>query len=122
MNARGSSSVLLLGVFAFVAAIALALVPVARVLVATRRAQTAADAAALAATDELALGGPCSDARAQADANARTNRALLIGFACVGPTVTVTVRAEAPVGVTRQARAVAEPCVRCGVDERVPPH
>ena len=80
-------------------------------LVARARAQTAADAAALAAAETLAFGGDATQASADAAAAASANGAHLVRSACAGPTTTVTVEIDVP-GLGRVARVTARAEVR----------
>jgi hypothetical protein len=60
------------------------------------RAETASDAAALAAADMLALGRGPAAARSAAAQTARANGASLTGCECSGPFATVHVRIVVP--------------------------
>jgi secretion/DNA translocation related TadE-like protein len=66
-------------------------------LVGRARAQTAADAAALAAADALGRGRGAEGARADAASTAADNGGRLVECACAGPRVTVTVEIDVPV-------------------------
>ena len=65
-------------------------------LVGRARADTAADAAALAAADALALGNGAAAARAAAHATATSNGARLVSCACEGTTAEVVVEIDLP--------------------------
>jgi secretion/DNA translocation related TadE-like protein len=78
---RGSVSVLAAGIMVALVVLALGASDVARVLTAVARAQTAADAAALAAAQELALPGGASPRDIAAD-YAERNGAELLGCDC----------------------------------------
>ena len=107
---RGSVSVVACGVVAVVMTLVGGITLVGRTMVDARRATTAADAAALAAADELALGGSADDACPMAHEYATANAATLVACVAGNAEVSVVVR----VGRTaRGARAVIDPCVRC---------
>jgi len=76
------------------------------------RAENAADAAALAAADRLALGEGSQAARAAADATARDNMARLVECDCTGGAAEVVVELDVGVPIPGfppvQARARAE--------------
>jgi secretion/DNA translocation related TadE-like protein len=65
-------------------------------LVGRARADTAADAAALAAADALALGDGAAAAQAAAHATAARNGARLVSCACEGTTAEVVVEVDLP--------------------------
>ena len=69
------------------------------------RAETAADAAALAGADALALGGGSSDAVRAARAVATLNRARLVSCSCAGEAAEVVVQIGSAHG---HARAVVD--------------
>jgi secretion/DNA translocation related TadE-like protein len=105
------------GLLVVVVVTAMGLADVARTLVAASRAQTAADAAALAATQTLAF--PSGDAAADvARAFAERNGASLVSCTCDLPALEATVAVEVPVGnlllssdartVTARARAIVD--------------
>ncbi|MGH2732217.1 MAG: Rv3654c family TadE-like protein [Actinomycetota bacterium] len=77
---RGSTSLAMLGALAVALAMLMFLVDLGVLIVARTRAQTAADAAALAAAGELAAGGP--DPQGEAGVFARANGARLIRCDC----------------------------------------
>lgn len=114
---RGSVSVVLAAGIVVVLVMALGLSDLAVVLTARSRARTAADAAALAAVQELAVPSGL-DPSALADEYAAANRAMLVTCSCVPGTWEAVVEVEAPVGplllipgsplVRARARAVVE--------------
>ena len=100
MSARaepaGSAGVLLCGVVAVTAVLTLGLGRVATAVLATSRAQTAADAAALAAAGELAAGRSAGEAERIASLTAAGNGARLLRCECGGPAVVVAVTVTLP--------------------------
>jgi secretion/DNA translocation related TadE-like protein len=114
---RGSASVVVAAILVAVMLLALGAADLARVLVAASRAQTAADAAALGAAQELALAGG-SDPAGSAAALALRNGAELLTCSCAPGTLEARVEVRAPVGalllgpdglaVAARARAVVE--------------
>lgn len=93
---QGSAGVLLCGVVALVAALTLGLGRLATGALAAARAQTAADAAALAAAGELAAGRTAGEAERTASVAAAANGARLLRCECGGPAVTVAVSVTLP--------------------------
>jgi hypothetical protein len=85
-------------------------------LVGRARADTAADAAALAAADQLALGRGASAAEAAARETAASNGASLASCQCAGTAAEVEV--ELDLGVLGRARGHAKAAVdlRCALD------
>src|SRR5262249_53301205 len=65
-------------------------------LIGRARAESAADAAALAAADRLALGGGAGAARAAADPPAPPNGAPPVSCDCAGTTASVIVEVDLP--------------------------
>ncbi|MFZ4516409.1 MAG: helicase [Acidimicrobiia bacterium] len=110
-TARGSVSVLLLGLVALSVALALAWARVGSTAIAARQAEIAADAAALAGADQLALGHSCGKANAVATAIAAANRARIVAFRCGGADLQITTVVREP--VRRSARAVVDNCWWC---------
>ena len=112
---RGSVTVVTAGVMALVLVIALASADLARVVIAKGTAQTAADAAALAAAQDLVLPSDTSPAESAATF-ALANGALLVSCACdrgsfeALVTVRVTVRLGF-LGGSREVRASARAIV-----------
>lgn len=107
---RGSVAVVMLAIVACSALIAVGLGRLGFVAIAARRAEHAADAAALAGADELALGGDCRSARVQALRFAAINGASLVQIVCDGSGVEVATRVGP---VQRGARAEVEGCWWC---------
>lgn len=79
---RGSVSIVVAALMAAIVVLALGAADVARVFVAASRAQTAADAAALAAAQELAMPGGAGTPAEIAGVYAARNGAALRGCAC----------------------------------------
>jgi len=113
---RGSVTVVTAGVIAVALVVALASADVARVLMAKGSAQTAADAAALAAAQDLVLASDTSPA-ADAAAFAQANGASLVACDCAPGSTVAIVTVRLPVtmaflGGTREvvasARAVTD--------------
>ena len=115
---RGSVSIVVVALMAIALVLAMGAADLARVLTGAARAQTAADAAALAAAQELALGSSGSAPGDLAAEYAGRNGAALTGCSCdAGGTeavVTVTVQVGALLlapddrVVTARARAVVD--------------
>lgn len=108
----GSAGVLLCGVVAVAAVLTLGLGRLATAGLAVSRAQTAADAAALAAAGELAAGRSAGEAERIASLTAAANGARLLRCDCGGPAVvvavTVTLPASGPASDLVRAAARAE--------------
>lgn len=114
---RGSVSIVAAATIAILAALTMGCADLARALVAVGRADTAADAAALAAAQELAA--PTGSAPSSVAAEyAQRNGATLVECSCETGATDVTVAVEVRVGpmllvpgdrsVTGRARAVVE--------------
>ncbi len=115
---QGSVSIVVAALVAMILVLGLGAADLAKVLVAASRAQSAADAAALAAAQELALptGREPSDDAAE---YAARNAAVLIECRCEEGTLEATVQVRVPVGylstlggernVEAQARAIVDP-------------
>jgi secretion/DNA translocation related TadE-like protein len=99
----GNVTILMIAALAFAALCGVGLARLGSATVHKARADTAADAAALAAADALASGGTSDDAEIAARRVARANGALLVWCACTGRSAEVTVRLG-----DAQARARAE--------------
>jgi secretion/DNA translocation related TadE-like protein len=95
-SAAGSAGVLLCGMVALTAVLTLGLGRLATAVVTTSRAQTAADAAALAAAGELAAGRSVGEAERIASLTASANGARLLRCDCGGPAVIVAVTVTLP--------------------------
>jgi secretion/DNA translocation related TadE-like protein len=93
---QGSAGLLLCGVLVVVAVLVLGLGRLAGGMKALSAAQTAADAAALAAAGELAAGRTEGDAKRIALLTAAANGARLLRCECAGPAVTVHVTVTLP--------------------------
>lgn len=93
---RGSAGLLLCGVVATVAVLVFGLGRLAGGIRAKASAQTAADAAALAAAGELAEGRTAGDAERTASVTAAANGARLLRCECAGPAVIVWVAVTLP--------------------------
>ena len=113
MSARarqaGSAGVLLCAVVAVAAALTLGLGRLATAGLAVSRAQTAADAAALAAAGELAAGRSVGEAERIASLTAVANGARLLRCECGGPAVVVAITVTLPTSgpASRLVRAAA---------------
>ena len=113
----GSVSVVVAAILLVTMVLALGAVDLARVLVAASRAQTAADAGALAAAQSLAFPGEVEPAATAADLVIR-NGGLLRSCGCEPGTLEARIEVEMPVGrlflsaddlvVAARARAVVE--------------
>jgi Flp pilus assembly protein TadG len=115
---RGSVSIVVAAIVLLALVLSLGVADVARVLIARSHARTAADAAALAAAQELALPSAASPADVAAD-YAGLNDAILTDCACAAGTLDATVTVSivvdgfllvtGPTTVTVRARAVVDP-------------
>jgi len=89
-------------------------------LVGRARAESAADAAALAAADRLALGGGAAAAQSAAARTAASNDARLVSCECAGVSATVVVEVDLPPLLAgfgpAEGRARAEVRPECVVD------
>ena len=94
---RGSVSIVVAAVVAALVVLAMGASDLARVLVVAARAQTAADAAALAAAQELAVPTDTEPVDS-ATAFAASNGATLVSCDCGSGTFTAEVTVRAPVG------------------------
>lgn len=114
---RGSVSVVLAASLVIVLVLAMGTADLGRALVARSQARTAADAAALAAAQELAI--PSGTDPAQLAATfAEANGAVLVACSCAVGTTEATVEVQVQVGdlwlipstatVTQRARAVVD--------------
>lgn len=98
MSDRGSVTVIVAAVLAASVVLALGVADVARVLTVASDAQTAADAAALAAVQELALPSDLEPSEAARE-YAERNEAVLLECTCDRETFEAVVRVRMPVGV-----------------------
>jgi len=92
----GSAGILLCGLVALTAVLVVGLGRLATGVLAVSRAQTAADAAALAAAGELAAGRTPGEAERTASLTAAANGARLLRCECGGPAVIVHVSVTLP--------------------------
>jgi len=95
---RGSVSIVAAAVLAATVTLAIAGADLTRVLAVAARAQTAADAAALAAAQELAIPSELEPADVAGE-YATHNGATLVSCVCYRETFEATVRVRIPVGV-----------------------
>ena len=102
---RGNVSVLMVGGVALAAVLCLGVARVGGAAVLAARADTAADAAALAGADALALGRGSAAAVRAARSAASLNHARLVSCSCAGDSAEVVVRLERAHG---HARAVVD--------------
>jgi secretion/DNA translocation related TadE-like protein len=117
---RGAVSVLMLAVLVVGLVLATGAARLGGALVGRARAESAADASALAAADRLALGDGSAAARAAADATATSNDARLVSCDCSGTTAEVVVEIDLPawgaVFGPARGRAKAEVRPECVVE------
>jgi secretion/DNA translocation related TadE-like protein len=92
----GSATVVVCAGAGLAAALALGVARLAVASVAVARAETAADAAALAAARELTMGGREPEAARMAKTAAMANGARLLHCDCRGPGATVSVAVDSP--------------------------
>jgi secretion/DNA translocation related TadE-like protein len=113
---RGAVTVLVLAVLVFGLLLAVGVSRLGVAIIGRARADTAADAAALAAADALALGEGTAAAVDAARVTAASNGARLVSCECSGTTAAVVVDLDLGVlGSARgRARAVVE--LRCAYD------
>ena len=109
MSERGNVALLMLAVIVLAGACCIGIARIGRAASQRAHAESAADAAALAAADELALGHDDATARAAAQRVARANGGTLVACLCVGAAAQVTVavhevRAHARAEVTTSAQ------------------
>jgi secretion/DNA translocation related TadE-like protein len=113
---RGAVTVLVAAILSLVTVLALITVDVVRALQSKARAQTAADAAALAAAQDIALGSTTSPAEAASE-YARRNGGVLTRCRCARGSLEAVVTVKVPVEllfvgpsrfVSRTARAVVD--------------
>jgi secretion/DNA translocation related TadE-like protein len=119
MNTKqgGAVGVTMLAVVVIGAVVALGAARLGAAMIGRARAETAADAAALAAADSLALGEGAGDARDAAERAARANDAALVECECDGAEATVVVEVDVPViGRIARARSRAEIRPECLLD------
>ncbi len=116
---RGSVSVVMIAVLVVGLVLATAAGRLGGAMIAKGRAETAADAAALAAADSLALGRGSTAAVAAAHETAAHNDATLVRCACAGSVadvvVEVHVSALGPIAGPARAHSRAEVDASCAV-------
>jgi secretion/DNA translocation related TadE-like protein len=116
---HGTVSILVVAVLVVCLVLTFAAARLGGALVGRARADTAADAAALAAADTLALGRGPEAAAAAARATATNNDARLVSCACEGSEASVVVEVELPglgmFGGIARGRARAEVSPECVV-------
>ncbi|MFI5046806.1 MAG: Rv3654c family TadE-like protein [Acidimicrobiia bacterium] len=117
---RGAVGVLMLAVVVIGLVVALGALRLGAAAIGRARAETAADATALAAADSLALGDGPGAARAAAERAAAANDGRLLACECDGAVATVLVEVDVPgldvLGGVARARARAEVRPECAVD------
>ena len=118
---RGSVSVVMIAVLVVGLVLATAAGRLGGAMIAKGRAETAADAAALAAADSLALGRGSTAAVAAAHETAADNDATLVRCACAGSVADVVVEVHVSAarphrgsGACAFAAEVAASCAVCG--------
>jgi secretion/DNA translocation related TadE-like protein len=94
---RGSVSIVVAGIATFALVASLGVADVGKALVARARARAAADAAALAAVQQLALPGTGSAADVAAEYASR-NGADLVACSCAPGSLEAIVEVDAPIG------------------------
>ena len=114
---RGAASVLAVAIVVVGVVLTMGAARLGGALVGRARAETAADAAALAAADALALGHGPSRAQSDARATAARNDARLVSCACAGTRAEVVVEVDVPglgiLGAVARGRARAEVTPEC---------
>jgi secretion/DNA translocation related TadE-like protein len=117
---RGAVTVLMLAVLVIGLVLTMGAARLGGALVGRARAESAADAAALAAADRLALGDGAGAARAAAADTATSNDARLVSCDCSGTTAEVVVEVDVPgwgaLAGPARGRAKAEVRPECVVD------
>ena len=113
---RGGVTILMLVVLVFGLLLTLGVSRLGVAIVGRARADTAADAAALAAADSLALGRGSVAAADAARVTAASNGARLVSCVCTGTTAEVVVDLDLGVLGSARGHAKAEIDPRCGFD------
>ena len=117
---RGGVSIVMLAVLVVGLLLAMGAARLGGALIGRARAESAADAAALAAADRLALGGGAGEAREAASTTAASNDARLVSCDCAGTEAEVVVEVDVPawgaLSGPARARARAEVRPECVVD------
>ena len=93
---QGGVSIVMLAVLVVGLVLATGAARLGGALVGRARAESAADAAALAAADRLALGGGAAAARSAAAGTASSNHARLVSCECAGTSAAVVVEVDLP--------------------------
>lgn len=104
---RGNVSVFAIAMIAIIGVFGVGLGRVGAAMTVQARAENAADAAALAAADTLALGGDAEAARFAARKWARANGAQLVECDCSGSEAEVEVEVPPIAGLSKPGRARA---------------
>ena len=116
---RGAASVLAVAIVVLGVVLTMGAARLGGALVGRARAETAADAAALAAADALALGRGADVAASEARVTAARNDARLVSCACTGTHADVVVEVDVPglgiLGAVARGRAGAEVTPECVV-------
>jgi secretion/DNA translocation related TadE-like protein len=112
---RGAASVLAVAIVVLGVALTMGAARLGGALVGRARAETAADAAALAAADALARGHGADAAASDARVTAARNDARLVSCACTGTHAEVVVEVDVPgiLGGVARGRARAEVTPEC---------
>jgi secretion/DNA translocation related TadE-like protein len=106
---RGATTIVMIGVVALGFALIMGAARLGTAVVARARADTAADAAALAAADMLALGRDAGAAEAAARDTAAANGGRLVSCSCAGRFASVVIEvAVGSLGASARATAKAE--------------
>ena len=117
---RGGVTILMVAVVVLGLALSLGAARLGSAVIGRARADTAADAAALAAADALALGGSADAALAAAHTTAASNDARLVSCECAGTSADVVVEVDVPglgpLGAVARGRAKAEVHAECVLD------
>jgi secretion/DNA translocation related TadE-like protein len=117
---RGAVAILLVAVLVLGLALSLGAARLGSALIGRARADSAADASALAAADALALGGSADAAVRAARTTAASNEARLVSCECGGTSADVIVEVDVPglgiLGAVSRGRAKAEVHPECVFD------
>lgn len=117
---RGAVTVIMLAVLVMGLVLTMGALRLGAAMVGRARAESAADAAALAAADALALGHGADEARADAISTAASNHARVVSCDCGGTEANVVVEVELPafgaLGGVARGRARAEVRPECALD------
>lgn len=117
---RGGVSIIMLAVLVFGLLCTVGAARLGGALVGRARAESAADAAALAAADRLASGDGAASARSAATRTAASNDARLVSCVCSGTSAAVVVEVDVPSWLAlfgpARGRAKAEVRPECVID------